>query len=612
MCAINGVTTKDSTLVAKMNETTKHRGPDGSSIYVHEHITLGHNRLAIIDVSDASTQPMVSTDGRYVIVFNGEIYNYRELRDELQTSYNFRTTGDTEVLLAAYSVWGESMFAKLRGMYAFCIWDHERKELLLARDEMGIKPLYYSIEGTRLAFSSELPALFHANRDLRFDREAVDFYLSMEYVPGPRTLVAGIQKMRPGELLRFRDGVVTTKSFLSRPTLQKEVHRHDVDLYTTLDQAVHRQLVSDRPIGAYLSGGFDSSIVVHHMSAHCARVKTYSVDFEPVLGEEKDSDKFNSDARLAEQTAAFYGTEHTTVRITLSDVEKSIATASRKANEPIANSTAITQYLLSDFVRSDGTIVVLGGDGGDELFGGYTRHRAAMAAYMYQKLPQYIQALGASLHPRVAKLRTPFGPAFHKAVLIKDQKKIHPFLNVPREINTTTIKYFEELYAQEKWRGMHPLDVFMHIDRYTWLPDECFIRSDFASMAHGIELRVPFVDTDVVAYADTLSIWKKTLPHEGKRIIRETYKKHLPTHLYGQPKRGWLSPAAKWFRDPNIGAFAREVYSSGYYNGLDGLCNWGHIQKLLQDHVDKKAYYLYPLWNILVLQIWAREHKITW
>lgn len=608
MCAINGITKKDETLVAQMNERTQHRGPDGSSVYTDGKVTLGHNRLAIIDVSDASAQPMKSFDGRFVIVFNGEIYNFRELREELKLLYTFTTAGDTEVLLASYIVWGEAMFSKLRGIFAFGIWDREKEALLLARDHMGVKPLYYTFQDGVLSFSSEIPALLAGANAPALNSISVGLYLTMEYVPGPATLAQGIQKLQPGHLLRFARGNVSIESYIRREELVST--KTEADIYSTIDTAVHRQLVSDRPVGAYLSGGFDSSIVVHHMARHSKHVRTYSVDFEAVVGEEEASEKFNADAELAVKTAQFYGTEHKKLTITIEDVRNTLETAIASVNEPVANATAITQYLLSDFVRKDGVVVVLGGDGGDELFGGYTRHRLAMGAYLYQQLPQSVQRLGGAIHPRLGKLATPFFTPLHRALMVKDEKKINPFLTTPREINKDTIAYFDACYSAVPKEGRHPLDVFMEVDRATWLADECFIRSDYASMAHGLELRVPLVDIDVLACANNVSIWKKVLPHEGKRIIRSVYKEHLPPHLYHEPKRGWLSPAAKWFRDPVINAFVKEVFSSGYYSGLDDLFDWDTVQKLLNDHVEKRGYYLYPLWNILVLQIWARKHSM--
>lgn len=609
MCAINGVTHDDVACVERMNAKTRHRGPEGSSIFNDEKITLGHNRLAIIDVSDASSQPMRSIDGRYIIVFNGEIYNFKELRTEIGSRYAFKTAGDTEVLLASYIVWGEEMFSKLRGIFAFALWDTQTESLLLARDHMGVKPLFYSIENGILSFSSEIPALLAGKRSSILNEESLSFFLSMEYVPGPETLVAGVFKLLPGTLLKFKNGEYTQRSFVTRSWEGGAVSNQKI--YDTIDAAVKRQMVSDRPIGAYLSGGFDSSIVVHHMSKYSTQVRTYSVDFEAVEGEEGDNSKFNADASLAEKTSAFYTTEHKKLTITIQDVRDTLESTIASASEPVANATAITQYLLSDFVRKDGVLVALGGDGGDELFGGYTRHRLAMGAYLFQQLPGVVQRLGGMMNPRIGKLSTPFFTPLHMALMAKDEKKINPFLKSPRLVNTHIAAYLDARYATigDKQKK-HPLDVFMEIDRQTWLADECFIRSDYASMAHGLELRVPLVDMDVLDMANKISIWKKVLPHQGKRIIRSVYKDYLPPHLYTEPKRGWLSPAAKWFRDPVIHGFVKEVFSSGYYSGLDGIFDWENVQELFEAHVEKRGYYLYPLWNILVLQIWAREHNI--
>jgi len=609
MCAINGITKKDLEFVTRMNLRTRHRGPDGTHIWEGEGVTLGHNRLAIIDTSDSSSQPMQSNDGRYVIVYNGELYNFRELRDELKGNYIFKTVGDTEVLLAAYVCWGSKMFSKLRGIFAFGIWDTKTKELILARDHMGVKPLYYQIQGDVLIFSSEIPALLSGESTAQVDRESLAFYLSMEYVPGPATLVKGIQKLQPGHVLTFRQGVYSCTSFKDADMRTRACTQDDI--YNSIDKAVQRQLISDRPVGAYLSGGFDSSIVVHHMKKHVQNVRTYSVDFESVRGEESDSRKFNIDAELAERTAQFYGTEHKKLTIGIKDVQDVLESAIAGSSEPIANATAITQYLLSDFVRKDGTVVVLGGDGGDELFAGYTRHRLAMGAYIYQSFPKSLQKVGGVMYPRLGKLSTPFFTPLHMALMVKDEKKIRPFLKKPIQSNVQITQYFDALYKEELDRDLrHPLDVFMSVDRSTWLADECFIRSDYASMAHGLELRVPLVDIDVVTCANNISIWKKVLPHQGKRILRATYESYLPHHLYNQPKRGWLSPAAKWFRDPVIGSFVREVLSSSYYSGLDDIFDWEQVRSLLDEHINKKGYYLYPLWNILVLQIWAQKNNL--
>ena len=611
MCAINGITQTDDTRVSQMNLVTQHRGPDGSRVWSSEGVTLGHNRLAIIDLNERALQPMTTQSGRYTIVFNGEIYNFKELRAELEKAYTFTTSSDTEVLLRGYEVWGNALFEKLRGMFAFGIWDAEERSLILARDHMGIKPLYYALEDGVLIFSSELPGVLKGLKKKVLDERALSFYLTMEYVPAPMTLVRGVSKLEAGTMATFKNGTIQISSFFA-PTFQKSAESN-ASIVQCIDRAVAREMISDRPIGAYLSGGFDSSIVTYHMTQHAPLVKTYSVDFEAVMGQEGDSDKFNADARLARRTAQHFGTDHKTLTISLQNVRSVLEDVCARASEPVANATAVTQFLLSDFVRKDGTVVALGGDGGDELFGGYTRHRIMMGAYLYQRLPETLQSLGGLLSPRIQKLSVPFFTPLHRALMVKDEKKIHPLLKNKFPINEETINFFDAYYARMIYPAhTHPLDVFMAVDRATWLADECFIRSDFASMAHGLELRVPFVDLDLVRLSEKVSIFQKVLPHQGKRIIRKAYRNILPDHLYREPKRGWLSPAAKWFRDPEINALAQSVFSNEYYDGLQNLFDWDSVRALLRDHVEKKTYALYPLWNIFVLQIWARENGIEY
>jgi asparagine synthase (glutamine-hydrolysing) len=606
MCGICGTTTNNKEKVTAMNTALAHRGPDSSEVYEGEGVTLGHRRLAIIDLSERASQPMVSADGRYIITYNGELYNYQELKAELQGKYQFKTESDTEVLLAAYSVWSEGMFSKLRGIFAFGIWDAKEKSLLLARDHMGVKPLYYAVENSVLTFASELSVFTDTHSKL--DERSVALYLSLMYVPSPHTMLQGVEKLASGHMLRFKNGAHEVVSFLD--TTKKFGHVSNEDLYDTIDTAVKRQMISDRPVGAYLSGGFDSSIVLHHMSKHSNHVRTYSVGFEMAEGAESEAGKFNADARLAERTAEVYGAEHTALTVTLEDIRNSIETACQSVGEPSSNATAVTQYLLSKRVREDDVVVVLGGDGGDELFGGYPRHRIIMGAYLFQKMPHMLQSLAGMMHKRVGKLSTPFFTPMHMALMADTDAHVNAFLSKDMHAESQVKEFFDNYYAHTTTKGRHPLDVFMKVDRQTWLADECFIRSDFASMAHGVELRVPLVDLDVVASADSISVWRKTLPHEGKRVLRHTYRGKLPEHIYREPKRGWLSPAAKWFRDPVIGKFAREVYSSNYYNGLDGLFDWGSVQQLLDDHVNKRGYHLYPLWNVLLLQIWAKKHGV--
>ena len=603
MCAINGTTEKNIELIERMNSATRHRGPDGSRIWNDEHMTLGHNRLAIIDLTDRASQPMVDTSGRYHIVFNGEIYNYRELREELKPQYTFKTESDTEVLLASYVAWGEKMLERLEGIFAFGIWDSEKRELLLVRDHMGVKPLYYTHENQILTFSSELQGLL-ANGG-KLNRTAVALFLEFQYVPSEHSFVEGVQKLPPGHLLRYRNGTIEIKCYFDH--LHKKNTTSTASLYETIDSAVEHQLISERPVGVFLSGGFDSSIVLHHTRRHTEKTKTFSIGFDDV----EEGGKYNADASLAEMTARHYGTEHTTFKLRNADVAEKLEHIYQVLDEPVSTSTSVSQFFLNQWVRESGVVVALGGDGGDELFGGYTRHRAIMASLLFQKLPHFIQEGISAIHPRGKKLQTPLYTPLHLELMATNDVAIQSILVNDLHTMQTARDFLDSKYADIP-KGMHPLEVYMRVDRHTWLADHSLTRSDRTSMIHGIEFRVPLLDINVVEYADGLPARVKSDPFVGKKIIRETYKKHLPQHLYAQPKRGWLSPGAKWLRDPAINGVVRAILSSEYYNGLDGLFDWEKVEEMLEGHCSRGKYAFHPLWSILILQIWARKHNITW
>lgn len=598
MCGINGVNQINEPLLAAMNLATAHRGPDGHSVSVAGNTTFGHNRLAIIDLSNRSNQPMTSNDGRYVIVFNGEIYNYRELRHELESRYTFKTEGDTEVLLAAYSAWGEAMLARLRGIFAFAILDTHDNSLLLARDHAGVKPLYYAIDGTRLVFSSELKGLIAAGYTT-LSRDMVALYLSMQYVPSPYTLINGVKKLQPGEVLRYKNGTVEY-AVHSVPPLPKSEVRSTQDI---IADAVKHQLISDRSVGLFLSGGLDSSIILHHAAQELADVRTFSLAFELDDTSVENAAKFNFDAETAAHTAKHYGTKHTAYTLTHKEVAENIEVVLGALDEPVANPTALTKYMLSQWVRDDDIVVALGGDGGDEVFKGYPRYRWALGAEYFQKLPASLQSLVGMVYPRAKKLTIPLGPGFHAALvtnsrnypaLIRHDFDVRQFVR-----NLMAEKY--QTYAAE----LTGVRAFMAADRHLWLPDESLHTSDRASMAHGLEYRVPFLDQLVMAHAETIPLQEHVSFRTGKKVLRHAYRDLLPEHLFVRRKRGWLSPAAKWYRNPLIQERMRAVMSNTYSDRLSDMIDWSEANRLLSDHVAGRTYAVNPLWNLLQLQIWV-------
>ncbi len=610
MCGINGITRHDEKTLEKMTAATAHRGPDATCFFHNEKISFGHNRLAVIDLSASANQPMHSEDGRFTMLFNGEIYNYRELREELKDVWHFRSAGDSEVLLAGYVHWGKTVFSRVKGIFACALYDNQKDELYLVRDHMGVKPLYYALQDGVLYFSSELGGIIEGTGKRKLNHDALAFYITLNYVPSPETLVLGIKKLQPGHALTYKNGVLTTERYFTCAHPTKNGYDTKA-VYDIIDAGVLRQLVSDRPLGVFLSGGLDSSIVLHHASKHLDQIKTFSVDFEMAENApESERVKFNTDALLAKKTAAHYNATHTTFTLGLDAVRTFLPEALACLDEPVANPTSVSQYLLSKWVREKGIVVALGGDGGDELFGGYTRHRIARASWLFQKAPVVLQKTAGLFSGQLAKLSVPFGPRFHMQVLaLKEQKYTSVF---PHETGKTSVfDFFKDRYAANDISSLPAIDTFMRVDRETWLADESLARTDRTSMAFGVEARVPLLDIDIVEFADGLLGASKYTLRKNKKILRDTYRQVLPSYLFTEPKRGWLSPGSKWFRDPIIKKYVGEALSSSYYKGLDSVLNWNEVQKMFEHHTDGGGYHLYPLWNILQLQVWAEKYKIV-
>jgi asparagine synthase (glutamine-hydrolysing) len=608
MCAINGIVGDETLALEIMLAKTKHRGPDATGHFYSEGISLGHNRLSILDPTERSNQPFKSTDGRYLLVFNGEIYNYRELRKEIK-NYSFVTDSDTEVLLALLLQDGEEAIGRLNGIFSFALWDCKKRELLLVRDQLGVKPLYYSLQNNNLYFSSELTAI-SAGSDLRkIHTQALTSYLFLGYSLGEETLVTGIKKLKAGHLIRYSENNLSlTQNRYWNPSSDKKKHTSHKKIRDTIDTAVARQLVSDRPLGLTLSGGLDSSIVLHHAQKRDSNIQTFSSSFELT---EQIGKKYNQDAELASRTAKIYGVPHTTLEIPAKEISNGLEEILGNQSDPIANPTSVTRNLLYKLIRDRGIVVVLGGDGGDELFGGYSRYQRVLAAKYFQKLPGFVRTGATKLHPRFADLNLPLDTNMHLRLVAQPAKDILLALKNKEYIDYSELEtLFGEYYESAK-HVSDPVDRFMQVDRETWLAEESLLQTDINSMRHALEARVPLLDTSVVTLADEMSAKTKFNLRISKKILRDAYKNQLPSFLFDEPKRGWQSPAAKWLRDPAIQEFVREAFSSSYYNGLDSLFDWNAVQTMYTEHIEQKNYYLYPLWNILQLQIWAKKNNLS-
>lgn len=591
MCAINGFSFKNTDLLNRMNLVTNHRGPDHTGIFESGDMSFGHNRLSIIDTSSASNQPMFSRNRSLVITYNGELYNFKELKRELESDHKFITTGDTEVILAAYQKWGAKMLERFNGIFAIAIWDENKKELFLARDRSGVKPFYYFLEKGELVFSSEIKSILEFKKSRKVNYKALSSYFNLLYVPGPETMFSDIYKLPPSSYAVFKDGKLGIKSYSVSNTSQASEDK----ISEVIDRAVSLELISDRPVGLYLSGGLDSSALLHSMSKLNREVKTFSVGFN--VSQEEESDKFNTDFLLARRTAKIYSTDHSELMVNTTDVISNLEKAIWHLDEPVSNSTIISMLMLSKFA-SEKVTVVLSGDGGDELFGGYERYRLSRVIDLYRKSPKYLRYLFANTEFG-GKLNTGPGTLRVERFMFQDEFVLNKVLDTQLLNLNGTFNFFENNFPIRD--GEDPTDHLMRVDQSTWLVDEALIRGDKLSMASGLESRVPFLNNVVWDFSQNLSIEQKVGLFKTKKILRDGYKNILPDYLINQPKRGWFSPGAKWLRNKEIFAYTKEKLLSSDRLPVNKL----NIEKILDDHLHKRVYHFNTIWSLLTLKIWA-------
>ncbi|MEK7125714.1 MAG: asparagine synthase (glutamine-hydrolyzing) [Patescibacteria group bacterium] len=597
MCGINGFNFRDSGLIEAMNEKTKHRGPDDVGVFMSRHWSLGHNRLAIIDLSAAGHQPMASADGKLVITFNGEIYNFLEIKKELlELGYKFQSKTDTEVILCAYQEWGRACLQKFNGMFAFAILNTETEELFLTRDRMGVKPLYYYCQGGQFIFSSEVKAILRHNVEASLNYDALNIYFRLLYVPSPMTMWQNIHKLEPahyavinrhGEIKKSRYWEFKNESLLTDKEQIKE------QISELLHDSVKKQLMSDRPVGVFLSGGIDSTIITGVMSKLSNQVNTFSVGFEAT----EQAEKYNNDFLIARRTAKHFNTSHHEYVLSAQDVLGSLGAAIYHMDEPISNHVQAVNLLLARHATAV-VKVVLGGDGGDELFGGYER-------YYYSAIMDKIQRL----IPKVflpAKVKAAPGVERYMKFFAQKENLVRSFLaggvNKPAMLpGFLSERYFSEVDKQDFTRQ------FMRTDMVSWLPDESLARSDKMSMAYGLEQRVPFLDHRLVELADRIPVsYKVGGCGYGKVILREAMAGYLPQFVLDQPKWGWFSPAAKWVRGP-LKPIMQETLAPAYCAGTRDMFDFKALNVMLENHNSKKIYALNTLWSVMTFQLWYKR-----
>lgn len=618
-------------LAGSMAATLAARGPDSSGIWVSEDAmaAFGHRRLSIIDLSPGGHQPMISADGRMVITFNGEIYNYRELRGELEKSgHHFRSNSDTEVLLEACRSWGVHATARrLNGIFAFAIWDNSQRVLTLVRDHLGVKPLYWGHFGDSLVFGSQLKALRpFPNWHPEIDRDALSVFFQLSYIPAPHTIYRDVYKLKPGHILTWIPGGTPREEIYwdlrevaqngTRNPLTLDLEEAGDQLESLLRDAIRGQMMSDVPLGAFLSGGIDSSTVVALMQAQStSRVKTFSIGFR--------EEQFN-EAEYAKSVAAHLDTDHTELYVEPHHALAVIPKLSEWFDEPFADPSQIPTYLLSEMTRRQVT-VSLSGDGGDELFAGYRRYfQANRIQRITGWIPPSLRHLGA------AAIRSISLQTLNRAAAVL------PHSIRPSNFGQKTQKFAEllELNSSDEifrrlithWRDAVVLDVaradcfsgtdipsvnldpfcrMQLLESILWLPEDVLAKVDRASMAFGLEARVPLLDPRVVEFAWHLPTAFKAHHGKGKRLLRKVLYKYVPQHLVERPKMGFGVPIAAWLRGP-LRDWSEDLLDEQRLR-QEGLLDAELVRKRWVEHQSGMRNWESLLWDVLMFQAWNQR-----
>jgi asparagine synthase (glutamine-hydrolysing) len=624
VCGVAGFLQRDafdadaSVVAADMGAAIAHRGPDHCAVWVDAQagVAFSHQRLSILDLSPAGHQPMASHSGRFVVTYNGEIYNFRELRTELGEAAETHWTGssDTEVLLAAFDRWGvRRTLERLNGMFAFAVWDRQERVLTLARDRIGEKPMFYGVCGDTFLFGSELKALqAHPGFDAKLDQDALRCMLQFDYVPAPLTIWQGISKLTAGHYVEIAEGgrnVGPQVAYWSLEQAAREGAAHrftdrgqmERDLEQLLSASVAMRMVSDVPLGAFLSGGIDSSLIVALMQAQSPRpVRTFTIGFE-----EGEFDE----APNARAVATHLGTDHTELYVSPQDALDVIPALPRMWDEPFGDSSQIPTFLVSELGRRS-VKVALSGDGGDELFGGYTRYRTIDRAW--SKLDRVPHGVRNSIaHGLAAFAGNPLipGPLGRAARFLGARQAEDLYRWRISRIAQPERLLRDGEASDRRVAAFGPVpfladavEKMMYIDTLTYLPENNQTKVDRASMAVSLEVRAPFLDHRVVEFAWRLPRSERLAPERGKRILRAIGKRHLPDEIFNHRKMGFSVPVPAWLRGP-LRSWANDLIAPDRL-AREGIFDPAAIHRLWTNFLAGKPRHDRLLWNILMFQAW--------
>jgi asparagine synthase (glutamine-hydrolysing) len=620
MCGIAGIVGEaDRELIGAMTRVLAHRGPDGEGYFSSEGVALGHRRLSIIDL-ETGQQPMTSADGRYTIVFNGEIYNFLELRRELETrGVRFRTRSDTEVLLEAYATWGREAVPKLRGMFAFAIWDAKERRLFAARDRLGVKPFYHAQIGSRFVFASEMKSLLLLpGFERKLNYAALDDYLTYLYVPPPQTIFEHIYELPPAHWLQWENGNIRLGEYWD-VDFSGEHHTSEKVIKETqeiLDDAVATQLISDVPLGVFLSGGLDSSTIARLMANHLSEpVRTFTLKF-------REGGHWYSESEYANEMSRAIGAESRELEIVSKSAEL-IGTVTRHFDEPFGNPTSLLLYELSEAARRYVTVVLVG-DGGDEAFLGYPRYQGAVLSSRYRHVPAFFRRIVAWGAQYIAEATN--GDHFRR----RAREFFTGSCYSPERMYLEWIRYFDQpllgrLYSQDlkrelaghdssqflmglfgRARGADLIDAINYTDLHSYLPHNILRYSDRMSMAHGLEVRVPYTDHKLIEFLARVPWQAKLKRNQTKCLLRQAAEHWVPRKILTRDKMGLNPPMGLWLREhlrPLLSEYLSpdRIRRRGYFEPCT-------VQELIRDLMTGRRDYSLHLWALISFEEWHRQY----
>jgi asparagine synthase (glutamine-hydrolysing) len=616
MCGFAGFSgAPNRVLLDRMDAAIFRRGPDQSGRKEEKELSLVHRRLAIIDLSESGRQPMTTEDERFTVVYNGELYNYQELRERYtKEGWMFQTATDTECLLASAALHGLEDIGLMRGIFAFALWDRREKMILFARDRQGIKPLFFAETETGLAFASEIQGVLPVQTHWELNKTSRAAYFTLGYVPGPETLFTGIKSLQPGILWGYtlKERVWSEVcSFVTAPPSQEERDKQSFETSVSsirelVPKAVQEQLISDRPVGFFLSGGLDSSVILAKARAHLpeGQLRTYTTRFRS-HAEEK---RFNIDAESAKKTAQFFRTEHTEIEVGAEDVIRGAARLAHTMAQPSLNTTMVAIDMVAERASQD-VAVVLSGSGGDEVFAGYERHRRVRFSEPFLK-NETIRWVTRHLFAK----KTGWSDLFSGKT---EMERYFTYHVLPRSIrqdlfgsemtaDAETVRSWED--RMKPFAELSPLQRALAIDRSTWLRDDDFVRTDRLAMAHGLEVRVPWLDDRLVELSMRMKDSSLLSWQTSKRAIRHAFQADVPAHVIQGEKRAWMTPIAKWIR-VELYDWAHELLQEAIREHT--WLNKCRLMEVWERHQRWERYGVLELWTVIAYQLWWREYKVV-